>query len=147
MQSYLMSLVSVTALCIVACDCPTNDSGIPVQADKYRLERDAACAAVDGCNADFMASVRVYEARTKAEVEDQCSNESAWGCYCERVDCRSIILLNPSQLANHYDSNSLHEYVHAAFASQGVETNDHPPVFHEALARANEHLRDALYGD
>lgn len=129
-------------LLTAACGCPRTEA--PAVSSKYSLEMTAACSAVDGCAPAFMASVRVYEARSKDEVEELCSNEFAYGCFCERPGCASIVLLNPSGRANHYDSNALHEAVHAAWASVGAETHEHGPEFEEALVRARVLLRAEL---
>lgn len=140
-MSYRAPLLVAMSLLSACGDCPTASIAVGT---KYELERDVACAAVDGCASEFMASVRVFEARTKNEVEQACSNDDAFGCFCERVDCRSVILLNTGGKTNHYDSNALHEMVHAAWASVGVETHDHPPEFKAALSRANTLLRAEL---
>lgn len=131
----------------VACGCPSNETGVDTRA-LWTVERDAACAAVEGCDADFVADVPVFEADLEY-VREMCDGGRA--CLCIGVGCPGVILLADadvqidgcpaSQESCWYTQhdNIMHEYVHAAFRSVGRATGDHPTdfVLAEQRARAN----------
>jgi hypothetical protein len=129
--------IVVLALAVLAlgCACPASESGVAVSPSKYAAQRDAACAAVDGCSAEFMGSVRVYEAGAKSEVQELCDDGQAWACYCPGVGCHTIILMPNDR------GNATHEFVHAALDSTGVDALDHGPAFETALKKAREALQ------
>lgn len=128
----------VAAGLIAGCSCPTNDSGVAVSPSKYAAERDAARAAVEGCTAEWMADVRVYEVGSKSEVETLCENEQAWACYCyESIGCQTIFLMPNAR------DNALHEFVHAALDGVDIDTRNHGPLFEKTLAAARANLRAA----
>jgi hypothetical protein len=104
-----------------------------VSPTKYSAERAAACAAVTGCDVEAMSAVRVFEARTKDEVERLCQNEQAYACFCPSFGCSVIFLLSAD---GQHDSNALHEHVHAALDVVGIDSPDHGPEFEQALDRA-----------
>ena len=124
-----------------ACSCPTNANGESVSANKYAAERDAACAAVEGCTAEGMAEVRVFEVNTQAEVAELCQISNAYACYCfEAIGCQTIFLLQNAH------ANALHEYVHAALDQIGIDTRSHGELFDRALESAKAQLRAAQRG-
>jgi hypothetical protein len=134
----------VMALVASACGCPVNDSGVDSR-QVWTAERDAACAAVEGCDADFVAAVPVYE-EALSRVEEIC--DEGRGCFCVGDGCPGAILMSdsdvlidgcdPAQPNCWYAQHdiALHEYVHAAFRSIGQKTGDHPEHFEIALQRA-----------
>lgn len=127
----ILSLLLLVAT--AACACPTTDSGVAVSPTKYSAERDAACAAVKGCDLEAMSAVRVFEASTKAEVQRLCDNDKAYACFCPSFGCSVIFLLSAD---GRRDSNALHEHVHAALDVVGIDSPNHGPVFEQALNRA-----------
>lgn len=142
----MKSVVITVALLASACGCPSNSTEIDTK-HAWVAERDAACSAVDGCDAAFVAQVPVYEDELEA-VRDVCDDSNARGCFCIGAGCSGAIMLADadvqiegcnSDTPNCWYTQSdivLHEYVHAAFRSIGKETTEHPPEFTEALWRA-----------
>ena len=118
-----------------ACGCPSSELGT-LRTQKYTSERDAACAAVEGCEADFMASVKVVEVTSVEEIQRVCEQPNADACYCLGEDgCQTVFLRDYGP--GYSDSNALHEMVHAALDSVG-KGSDHGPEFQAALVRATE---------
>ncbi|HET8932620.1 MAG TPA: hypothetical protein VFN67_04230 [Polyangiales bacterium] len=133
MKQAVFALAVVAAQFLSGCNCTSTDSGVAVSPNKYAVQRDAACAAVDGCSAEFLASVRVYEVSSASEAKELCEDEKAWACYCPGVGCHTIILMPDDR------GNAAHEYVHAALDSAGIKL-DHGPTFEAALKKTRELL-------
>lgn len=138
-------LTIIAALFAGACGCPVNVSGVDTRSD-WTAERDAACAAVEGCEPEFMAQVPVFEDEL-AEVRDICPDD-ARGCFCIGDGCPGVIIVANADVRiagcaadtdNCFYTQSeivMHEYVHASFRSIGRATADHGPNFELALQRA-----------
>jgi hypothetical protein len=135
--------VVTLALLVAACNCPANESGVAASSYKYATERDAACAAVSGCDREFLESLSVYESEDPAR---DCAHKDDVGCFCEATGCATIILLSCSPLDKKcqtlQSATAVHEYVHAAYASIGVDTKDHPPAFKETLKLAKRTIAE-----
>lgn len=139
---YLFLLISVFAS---ACGCPDTHGAPDVKA-QYELERDAACAAVPGCDADYLAEIPVKQ-WTFEQVSDVC-DDPAVGCFCDRPGCSLIVYAFDPEIARtgkRPQDIVLHEYVHAAFYSVGVSTHDHGKdwlsAFYSAFDARDQQLR------
>jgi len=146
MKTVVLVAVVVALSALSACGCVQNESGKTSQ-EHYTTERDAACAAVEGCDAQFVADVPLYESADP--VADGC-DEGAVGCFCHNPGCSgSIVIADQDQhmknCAEDDWSNecvysqqliAMHEYVHAAYKSIGKDTHNHGPEFDAALIRA-----------
>lgn len=131
---------------VAACGCPKSG---PDSRAEFALERDSVCAELEGCDPEFMASVPVY--KVDDVLNSGLCDSEAVGCYCENTSCQTIIVhAKPYQYQDRVCKNApenpgcwltveqtvLHEYTHAAFASVGIDTHDHPPMFNAVLQRA-----------
>jgi hypothetical protein len=124
----VIRLVVLLALFASGCSCWTNDENLAVSADKYALERDAACEVVPGCEPAFMRAVSVYEAPAE-RIPELCHDEEAEACFCVSPLCNSIILEEGDRNA------AIHEWTHAALESIGAE-HDHTDLFWQAFRAA-----------
>lgn len=146
MNGFKISLL-IALLFAAACGCP--QSGSNVKSD-FTVERDAACAAVEGCDPEFMASVPVYLVEDVRET-NLCESDRAVGCFCENFACQSVLVnahpvaLETAECKANFAAERcletvsmimLHEYVHAAYASVGDNTHDHPARFWTTLKAA-----------
>jgi hypothetical protein len=133
------AFVVAFALLVAACNCPTNQSGVATSGYKYTAERDVACAALSSCDREFLDSVPVYESEDPGR---DCQDTDDIGCFCEAVGCVTIILPSCSAFDEKCEklqrATAIHEYVHAAYASIGVDTRDHPASFKETLKLAKQ---------
>ena len=143
----MKSVVITVALLASACGCPSNSTNVDTKR-AWLAERDAACAAVQGCDSSFVAQVPVYEEALE-DMRELCDDSNARGCFCVGEHCTGVIMLAdadvqipgcPAEQENCWYTQSdivLHEYVHAAMRSAGhTYTGDHPPEFELALQRA-----------
>lgn len=140
MKKYYLTTLALTFLsgCYV---CPMSDTDAT---DKYRIYRDAACVAVEPCDPEFMAKVKVYEA-DKDELSDICNApEGVRGCYCGKKDCFTIVLA-PEYVVT---GTALHEYIHAAIDSAGIKStepdNEHDQFFWDSYTKAAELIENDL---
>lgn len=137
MKSFLL----VALMFAAACGCPSSELGTLVSSAKYAEERNAACAAVEGCEPEFMTSVRVIEIVGRDEMKRLCESETSWGCYCpDASGCQTVFLLDYGP--DRRDNSALHEMVHAALDAVGRSEVGHGPEFESALARAKTLVRD-----
>lgn len=120
-----------------ACSCPATETGVDSK-DLWTAERDAVCAQVPGCDAEFMAQVPVYK-ESLEHTADVC--DGGWGCFCANPGCAGVIVYTNTDDRGYRQSDTLlHEYTHAAFYSIDHDTHDHPPEFLAAMKRARATL-------
>lgn len=129
----------IAALLTAACGCPATHGAEDIK-DEWTAQRDAACAAVDGCDAAFIEQTPVFREALN-DVHEIC--DDGRGCFCGGEGCAGVIVFADTDAQGYRQSDTvLHEYVHAAFWSHGVDTGAHPPEFLAALARARASISE-----
>lgn len=133
-----MKLALLISLLCVACGCPAMHGAEDIK-DEWTAQRDAACAAVESCDAAFLEQTPVFQ-EALDDVHEICADGR--GCFCVGAGCAGVIVFADTDAQGYLQSDTvLHEYVHAAFWSHGVDTGTHPPEFLAALDRARKAMR------
>jgi hypothetical protein len=142
---------ALSTVFMVACGCPDNGTGIDTK-HKFVAEAKAACAAVEGCDLEYILDVPVYEL-TDIRTNELSRCDGALACFCIALGCSGVIqvtdldkaLINdacPPEKAGCWltkEEIMVHEYVHASIASIGRGmTIDHPAEFGTAFSKATK---------